>query len=129
MALGPCKGLDLKPHLHELEQGLHRNSWRSSVVGMMLYRVGRFTDAIKLLTPAESADDKSFGPATDEIFLAMAHHRAGHAKEARRWYDRVVAHLSEQPTERRSFSYDDLTVRLLREEAEQVLGIVPPPKP
>ncbi len=59
--------------------------------GTALYRAGRFDEAVQQLT-AGSADGAE--PAARAwLFLAMAHERLGHTREAGRWLDRAIAWL------------------------------------
>jgi hypothetical protein len=59
-------------------------------LGAALYRAGRYAAAAERLAEAVKLHGKG-GTAWTKLFLAMAHHRAGHADDARRWlaeYDR-----------------------------------------
>jgi serine/threonine protein kinase/Flp pilus assembly protein TadD len=100
-----------------------------NTTGVVLYRAGRFDDAVKRLNDARAAhkpaDEQRTTIAYTCYFLAMAHHRLGHSEEARRWLDQANRHGAEKkpaetsktpvPWNRR------LTVRLLRCEAERLL--------
>jgi tetratricopeptide (TPR) repeat protein len=55
-----------------------------NTLGAALYRNGRFADAIGALNRAIAAAGGT-GTWADWVFLAMAHQRLGHAKEAREW--------------------------------------------
>ena len=60
-----------------------------STFGGALLRAGRHQDAIQRLDEAV----KSFGQDGDpwtQFLLAMAHHRLGHAEEAKKWLDRAL---------------------------------------
>jgi tetratricopeptide (TPR) repeat protein len=61
--------------------------WQHHVLGLSLYRAGRFQQAIQALQASLQAGGHA------EIMswpvLAMAHHRLGHAAEARRWLDKA----------------------------------------
>ena len=58
-------------------------------LGVALYRVGRYEEALEALRRAIALDTaKRGGPTPTELaFLAMAHHRLGHAAEARAGLD------------------------------------------
>ena len=64
-----------------------------NTLGVARYRAGDFNQAIADLH--ESI--KLGGSATDSIFLAMAHHQAGHTDLARAWYVLSSQWLNEQP--------------------------------
>ena len=101
-------------------------------LGGILYRADRFEEAVERLSEAnaliEDADTASqSSPAYTWYFLAMAHHRLRHEVEAGKWLqkanewtDKVVTEHEEGtatlPWNRR------LTFKLLREEAEGMLG-------
>jgi WD40 repeat protein/tetratricopeptide (TPR) repeat protein len=58
-------------------------------LGAALYRAGRFEEAIQQLNAAIAAQNGD-GLFEDWLFLAMAHHRLGHAAEARQWLDKTI---------------------------------------
>ena len=76
------------------------------------------------------------GNAYDWLFLALAHHRLGHAGEARRWLEKAVAWIeratqgqlkdARTPTPLRW--NDRVALEALRREAEAVLGPAPQSK-
>lgn len=76
--------------------------WGAWVRGAALYRAGRFEESVRCFESAE----KLFRPrAWDWCFLAMAHHRLGHAEEARRclleaahWIDEANRLQRDDPT-------------------------------
>jgi WD40 repeat protein/serine/threonine protein kinase/tetratricopeptide (TPR) repeat protein len=87
-----------------------------NTLGAALYRAGRHAEAVKRLEEAVKVQGKG-GTAWDWLFLAMAHHRLGHAKEAREW----LARARPQEADRR-LSWDQrLELQLLRREAEELL--------
>jgi tetratricopeptide (TPR) repeat protein len=57
--------------------------------GIVLYRAGRFEEAIQRLNESIVAQNGD-GVFQDWLFLAMAHHRLGHADEARKWLDKTI---------------------------------------
>jgi serine/threonine protein kinase/WD40 repeat protein/tetratricopeptide (TPR) repeat protein len=100
---------------------------RSSV----LYRAGRFEEAGQRLAEAEAAFQQSPSKSStivyNRLFLAMAHHRLGHAEEAASWLKKVVKEIDEpspitaQDPATKLWNHQ-LTLRLLRREAEELLG-------
>jgi len=59
-----------------------------SGLGVALYRAGRFQEAAERLEFSYKYDPQ----VAFEYFLAMTHHRLGHAAEARKWLDQAVQH-------------------------------------
>ncbi len=112
-----------------------RDHWHVNQLGAALYRAGRFEEAVRRLTEATELSCHPYG--TNMLhawfYLAMAHHRLGHADEARRWLDRAVQGTQEaleSPAEppAKSGNTDGvippnwsrrLTLGLLRREAER----------
>lgn len=88
-----------------------------NTLGAVLYRAGRFEDAIHRLEEGIQLRNGESLP-QDWVFLAMAHHRLGHRDEARRWLDRL---RNRPPSENPSQFWDELEIRLLRNEAEAVI--------
>ena len=97
-------------------------------LGKALYRAGRYEEAVKLLDEAA----KTFRPGAAEwSFLAMAHHRLGHADEARaclakaaRWIDEANRQTEiDLSGSRPAWGdwYEPLVCLLLLREAEELL--------
>jgi tetratricopeptide (TPR) repeat protein len=68
-----------------------KNHWRVNQLGAALYRAGRFEDAVKVLT---EATELSVGAHRTNmlhtwLYLAMAHHRLGHASLALGWLQKA----------------------------------------
>jgi WD40 repeat protein/serine/threonine protein kinase len=101
------------------------------VLGAALYRSGRFQEAVVHLEKAA----KDGGSASAELFLAMAHHRLGHAAEARTWLGRAVADMkrhADRATDRTDALHSRLRTvpdDILRREAEAVVGDRPRERP
>ena len=117
-------------------------------LGAATYRAGRFEEAIGHLNDALKALPEPAikpaagasggvspsaapgGNALDWLFLAMAHHRLGHAEEARKWLDKAIARIDQatqdQPEDASSGSRINwrtrLAYRVLRREAEGLIG-------
>jgi tetratricopeptide (TPR) repeat protein len=104
-------------------------------LGGVLYRAGRYDEAIEKLTKVSAAWDQSGGdttatsPAYTWFFLAMAHHRAGHTEEAKTWFDRAAAWVEEVTNKKDPESGEPtyvswnrrLTFELLHREAEKLI--------
>jgi predicted Zn-dependent protease len=82
-------------------------------LGAVLYRAGRYSDAAARLNEAVAAHEGT-GKVKDWLFLAMAHHRQGHADEAKKWLGKVTA----TPT---GDFWADAEVELLRREARALI--------
>jgi tetratricopeptide (TPR) repeat protein len=100
-----------------------KNSTYLNTLGAALYRAGRFDEALKRLSEANAiykpADEQRSALAYNCCFLAMVHHRLGHAEEARKWQDKA-----RQGTDRESAANGlawnrRLTLPLLRRETEE----------
>jgi tetratricopeptide (TPR) repeat protein len=109
---------------------------RLTALGAALYRAGRYEEAARWLTQAESAFRKANDPAKSTastwLFLAMAHQRLGHAEQAREWLAKAVREIDHPPAERAQLNrlwYRQLTLRLLRSEAEALLKGTRPDQP
>jgi len=102
------------------EQGLSGEEWKQDVLktlGAVLYRAGRFEDAIRRLEEGIRFRKGESLP-QDWAFLSMAHGRLGHHDEARRWLDRFRSY---QPNADPNRFWEELEVRLLRTEADAVV--------
>jgi WD40 repeat protein len=110
----PQRALALARRAAELapNAGIYLNT-----LGVAQYRVGQYAEAVATLEQNLSASHGEFD-AFDLFFLAMAHHRLGHADQARVAFDRAVRWLDAHknlPAQHVS----DLTA--FRAEAEAVL--------
>src|SRR5262249_50185499 len=92
-----------------------------------VYRAGRFEDAIRKVDDSCAAHQLG-GMGYDWFFLAMAHHRLGHTREARHWLQKATD-WSEQILSGKIIDpklspfawHCRLTVELLRHEAETLI--------
>lgn len=71
-----------------------------NTLGTALYRAGRYQEAIERLQAGIAAHENKTGGPHDWLVLAMAHHRFGHAVEARQWMDKAVQELDKEATRR-----------------------------
>jgi WD40 repeat protein/serine/threonine protein kinase/tetratricopeptide (TPR) repeat protein len=128
-ALAPEALADLSPVLRLAEAAVAREASHSNLntLGVLLYRAGRFDAAIKRLHEGIQKDGGQ-PLVSDWIFLAMAHHRLGHAEEARQCFDSAVALLAKRPhRDLSSLTADELLPDVdddvLKREAEALLQI------
>jgi tetratricopeptide (TPR) repeat protein len=109
-----------------------------ATLGAVLYRAGRFEEAVQRLTEAdrlvpEPMEGARRSPAETWFFLAMAHHRAGHAEEAKKWLDKATAWAvkalreHETRTGPRLDFYRRVMLKRFRAEAADLLGITAKP--
>jgi tetratricopeptide (TPR) repeat protein len=83
-------------------------------LGEAYYRNGQWQQAIANLDKGLAlykSDHSEFF-----FFLAMAHHRAGHKDEARKWYDKAIAWMDKNAPK-------DAALLRFRTEAAEVLGV------
>ena len=110
-----------------------------NTMGAALYRAGRYEEAVARLDDAIRVRDGT-GMWADWLFLALAHHRLGHADDARRWLAKAVAWWDKDgkdaPKDEHGLPLDwtsRVQFRVLRAEAEgQLAGKEKPeatPKP
>jgi WD40 repeat protein/serine/threonine protein kinase/tetratricopeptide (TPR) repeat protein len=85
------------------------------IAAAVYYRAGRYADALQHLPP-DRMDARDVVP---RIFLAMAHYRLGHSKEARQELARAMVQPV-RPVNRDI--WDEVEIELLRREAEALLG-------
>src|SRR5262249_33671821 len=96
--LGPGAVPDPVVPVRLMEQcvGKDRNSWYLHALGLAHYRAKQYEEAI-----ARLEESRRVNPSWDQqtcvngFVLALAHHRLGHADEARQWLDKTVKRLEE----------------------------------
>ncbi len=130
--LGPDALPDLAPavRLAELAMVASVDHNHLNTLGAILYRTGRFKDAISRLREAIEKDGRD-DLAQDWLFLAMAHHRLGDAKEARAALDKATAAMKSRPPRDASRPpsqqiLEEMELEMLLREARSLLGGVPP---
>jgi predicted Zn-dependent protease len=106
-------------HVQNLLEKEPENTGYVTALGSVLFRAGRFEEAAARLVKANAAFRIS-SPLCAQIFLALAHHKLGHAEEARRWLAEVRSRIAKEPLEKMSWS-QRATVELLLVEAEQMI--------
>ena len=108
-----------------------------NTLGAVLYRAGRFDEALARLSEAAALVQRT---ERGEQFVARlplvlsghdAHHRLGHAEEAKQWLDKAVTWTDKTLAEADQGTADlpwnrRLTLKLLRDEATTLLGVTPP---
>jgi tetratricopeptide (TPR) repeat protein len=85
-----------------------------NTLGEAYYRTGQWQEAITALD--KGRDLRQGGTSEDFFFLAMAHHRAGHKDQARKWYDKGIAWMDKHAPR-------NPTLLRYRGEAASVLGV------
>ena len=105
-----------------------------ATLGAALYRSGRFAEARQRLREMTAAWEKSkkmpttISPAYTWFFLAMVEHRLSHGDQARMWLARAVRRAEKEL--RAGIVWNRrLTLKLLRREAEALLGVTPTSAP
>jgi tetratricopeptide (TPR) repeat protein len=100
-----------------------------NTLGASLYRAGRFQEAVRRLDEARAMSADEEGSIWDWLPLAMAHHRLGHADEARRWLSKAVGWIEhevpkspEAATGGAGLSWNQrLVILVVRREAEMLI--------
>src|SRR5439155_420845 len=70
------------------------SNWQLGL-GAALFRAGDARAAVPVLNEGVRLSDG--GDAYDHFFLALAHHQLGNGPEARKWYDRGMRWMKENP--------------------------------
>jgi tetratricopeptide (TPR) repeat protein len=90
-----------------------------NTLGAVLYRAGRFEDAVRRLYESIGNSD-NVGECADWLFLAMAHHKLGHAAEAQQCLAKATAWIDKEGGAQ---SWRDrVELQTLRREAETLMG-------
>ena len=90
-----------------------------NTLGVALYRVGRYTEAIATLEKSLAAS-KGESDAFDLFFLAMARQRLGQVAQARADFDRAVRWRRQHPNPAQPDWFQELD--LFQAEAEEILA-------
>jgi tetratricopeptide (TPR) repeat protein len=106
--------------------GAPKESAYVGTLGAALYRAGQYREAVRRLNEAIALQGKG-GAAQDWLFLAMAHHRLGHAAEAKKWLGKAAQEIDQAVRDdpkntAAALPWNQrLELRILRREAEKVL--------
>jgi tetratricopeptide (TPR) repeat protein len=92
-------------------------AWRIYVLGLALYRAGRYEEAIAKLNESNEAGRSWHARALNWPILAMAHDRLGHADEASRW----LARADEADTRPMETWWDLLEMKAFLREARRLV--------
>jgi tetratricopeptide (TPR) repeat protein len=131
-ALAPDALEDLAPALalaERLQAEQPKDPMAATTLGALLYRAGRFAEAAARLDAAQQLpEDRRTSPIYGWLLLAMAHHRLGHADEAKRRLDRAAAAIDRAIIDHGSGAEPlslqrRLALTLLRAEAAALLGL------
>jgi serine/threonine-protein kinase len=92
-----------------------------STLGAAQYRAARYTDFIDMFEKAIQIHYKDHP--SDTLFLALCHHRLGHADEAKKWLTRAQQWINQAPkVGDEALPWDQrLELELLRAEAEEAI--------
>ena len=93
--LGPRRDLDRAMALARRAVDLSLESGSLNTMGVVQYRVGRYTESIATLERSV-ADGRGQSDGFNLYFLAMAHHRLGQRVQARDGFDRAVRWVKAQ---------------------------------
>ena len=110
-----------------IEKGEQTDQNRNAL-GAVLYRAGRFDEAVQILSDLASEWEQGrelptqTSPAYTWFFLAMAHHQLGNADQAQYWFDKGLERTEEELQDTPAWNRK-LTLELLREEATKLLDI------
>jgi eukaryotic-like serine/threonine-protein kinase len=108
--------------------------WSEHVLGLALYRAGRFAEAETVLLRGLDRDPNWEVQVLDWLVLAMAQQRLKRPGEARRWLERAAARLPGRPGEadwvpEKWGLPDGVLAHLLLGEARALIGAEPPMLP
>jgi tetratricopeptide (TPR) repeat protein len=133
-SIGPQATVDYAPllALAEAEVKANASNWGAlKNLGAILFRSGRYEEAMSTLTDADQLAMKPSASATSSpiylhLFLAMTHHHLGQTEQARKWLDISVAEIDKafgdhaNGTARMSWNRRT-TLKLLKHEAESLI--------
>jgi WD40 repeat protein/tetratricopeptide (TPR) repeat protein/tRNA A-37 threonylcarbamoyl transferase component Bud32 len=137
--VGPDAGVDPARVVKLAEKGVQAGPQFQpylNTLGAALYRAGRYEEAIRRLDEALNAPAQG-GTAWASLFLALAHHRLGHADEARRWRDRALREVElatavkpgNADADNRPTWNQRIELEIVRHELEMLLNGSPPTPP
>jgi WD40 repeat protein/tetratricopeptide (TPR) repeat protein len=119
--LAPAARSELEPVLKMLDKVAPADV---ACRGLLLYRLGRFEEAVNCLNETIARSPNKEGRGADWFFLAMSHHRLGHGEEAERWLAKAVRYTKQVQNAR-----ERLELQILQREAEALInGQAEPPR-
>ena len=134
-AIGPQAVEDLGPAIALAERvrtARPDDAIVATALGALLFRAGKFEQAITRLSEASQFEgDRRSSPVYAWSFLAMAHHRLGHAAEAKSWRDKAVTAAEQVLSDHAKGSGEPvpwrrrLTLKLLSEEVKALHPATP----
>jgi tetratricopeptide (TPR) repeat protein len=121
--LVPGAEAELRPLLKLAQKAAAKDPtypFHATALGLLLYRAGRFEEAVKQLNKAMPKNPSKEGRGADWFFLAMSHHRLGHTEEAKKRLAKAVRSMeqAEQPAGKR----ERLELEILHREAEALIN-------
>jgi tetratricopeptide (TPR) repeat protein len=127
-SLAPGAVPDPKPLVERMEKEFQTGPapwWYFNTLGAALYRAGRFADAVRRIEEGIKIQGKG-GVPQDWLFLAMAHHRLGHAAQARKWLDQAVRAIEPADPKKQASGAgpgwgERVEIQLLRREAQTLI--------
>jgi len=97
-----------------------QSQWMIYTLGLAHYRAGQFEEAGQQFRDSLEKDPDWHARCLNLFGLAMVHHQLDETEKAQEWYAKAVEWMRLHPEE---LLQDRLDGRLLRREAEQLLGI------
>jgi len=102
------------------------NDQNVNALGAILYRAGRFDEAVRHLGKLTDAREQgkelptSTSPAYTWFFLAMAQYKLGNSDEAKSWLDKALERAEQEMQSEPAWNRR-LTLQLLRKESESLI--------
>jgi Flp pilus assembly protein TadD len=125
LATGPAEVRDAESAVSHARQAVALDAARHqyhNTLGVALYRLERFSEAIVELNRSEELDSHNVGVAYNLIFLALGHARLGNREQAISCYARAARNLASRETSLAPTARDELS-RFFKEA--QALGLAP----
>jgi WD40 repeat protein/serine/threonine protein kinase/tetratricopeptide (TPR) repeat protein len=100
-----------------------KNAWYTHVMGLALYRAGRYAETVTRLEESNALEWDDSGYALNWLVLAMAHHRLGETTKTRSGLKRAIRLMEKAYSGAAAdvLRPDRLEAQLLRREAEALL--------
>jgi tetratricopeptide (TPR) repeat protein len=123
--------IDLRDALSSAERAVALNGESANyrnTLGVVLYRCGRWTEAIRALEQSEDLDPSPGQSASNAFFLAMSHAQVGESDTASGWYETGVNVMSEHASELAAHRGHQVELEAIRAEAAESLGLETGPR-